>query len=162
MAVKTKISGLAHGPGFSAGYGQVTRQALLIYACKFRQFGLKIVALAAFFLDRPAEYRPGGILAFTDLIVRIVTRNASVKSLPGHRILTGVATFDDLLNYIFMAGRTVVSLKKIRYASIDIGRIRMAAFHADIDVAILTGQLSVNGYVKTLMVNQPRTFNAGR
>ncbi len=31
VAVKTKISGLAQGPGFIAGYGQVTLQALLIF-----------------------------------------------------------------------------------------------------------------------------------
>jgi hypothetical protein len=38
----------------------------------------------------------------------------------------------------------------------------MAAFLADIDVAIPTGQLTVIRYMKTLMVNQPRSFNAGR
>ena len=96
------------------------------------------------------------------LVVRIVTLDADVKSLPGHRILTGVTTFVDLLNGILMASRALVGLKKIRQASIDIDRIRMAAFLTDIAVAILTGQLTVIRYMKTLMVNQPRTFNAGR
>jgi hypothetical protein len=31
VAVQTKISGLAPGPGFITGYGQVTRQALPIF-----------------------------------------------------------------------------------------------------------------------------------
>ena len=53
VAVKTKISNLARCPGFIAGYGQVTLQARLIFVCKFRKFGLIIVALAAFFLGRP-------------------------------------------------------------------------------------------------------------
>jgi len=93
--------------------------------------------------------------------VRIVTLDAGVKSLPRHRILAGVAAFGDLLHDIFMAGRTLVRLKKIRYASIYINRVRVAPALTDLAVAVLARKLTVNGYVKTLVIDQPRSLSGG-
>ena len=97
-----------------------------------------------------------------DLIVRIVTLDAGVKSLPWHRILAGVAAFGNLLHDIFMAGRTLVRLKKIRYASIDINRVRVAPALTYLAVAVPARQLAVNGYVKALVIDQPRSIGGGR
>ena len=97
-----------------------------------------------------------------DLIVRIVTLDAGVKSLPGHHILAGVAAIGDLYHDIFMAGRTMVRLKKIRYASVDINRVRVAPALIDLAVAVPARQLAVNGYVKALVIDQPRSLSGGR
>ena len=112
--MKAKISGFAHGPGLIAGDGKMTLQALLIFVWEFREFGLKFVAQATFILCRPAENRPGDIIVFADLMVRIVALNAGVKTLPRSCFLTGVASFGDLIGHIIMAGRALVRLKKIQ------------------------------------------------
>ncbi len=48
----------------------------------------------------------------------------------------------------------IVRVQKIRQAAVDINRIRMAVFFSDFAVAVLTGQLTVNRNVITLMVDQ--------
>ena len=158
--MQAKIIYPAFSPAISAGYGQVTLHTRLVFLPKIRQPFLKIVALAAFFLSRGTEQRPV-VLTFTGyLIMRVMAVDAQVQTMPAGFFPAGVAAFGDLLQNRFMTGRALFDLKKIHQASVDINRIRMAPSTSDIVVAVLTGQLSVDGYMIALVVDQPRSLRS--
>ena len=120
------------------------------------------MAQAAFNLRRPAEIRSCSVLPLRELIVGIVAPDAGFKALPGRGLLPGVGAGGDLIGHICMADRALFGLKKIRYGSIDIDRVRMDWFPADAAVAFLTGQSAVNGNVISFLVNEPRSISGGR
>jgi hypothetical protein len=162
MAIKTQIGNFLGGFGIIQGNRTMTLHAALIFRRQSWQFRLVCMTEAAFFPGRSVEIGICRSAGIAYLIVGIMAVQAVIQSPPLRGHFTPMAAVFDFIQNLFMAGRTLIRVKKILQGFVDIAGIRMAVFCTDIAMAFLAGELAVSRYMEGLRINQPPCLRRSR
>jgi hypothetical protein len=133
-------------------------QALFVFSRQLGQFGLQLMANAAFGLHRLAEVDLRFCFGIGGLIMRIVAADAVIDHFRVRYRFPAVASGIDVIHGVGMAFGALLRLKERFQCPGDFSGIRVELFFGDISMTVLAGYLAVNRDVKSFSIDQPGGF----